>query len=617
MSNPVKKKTTNKGNFRNTEHDPSLNKVMLPGWTNDIPFKKKGNASRHYGNIISGELENIGRGVSPTLSGEISPAEAICLCQRAYWNISIFRQTIDIQTEFSNSKLHFTGGSSASRSFFKKWYKKIKGTKVSENFFREWFRSSNIFLYKFDGELSARDRRKLSRNSGLAEKDIKIPIRYTILNPADIKCSDAASFVNAKYYKVLNNYEVEILRNPKTEEDKAFVESLTQEQRDALKNGLNPTFQLDSEKLITVFYGKQDYESIAIPMYYPVLTDLDLKLEFKKMEKSVARTADYFILLITAGETGEYRNNSTTTDLLTYLHEMFSIESVGRVLVSDATTKGEFLLPDLKKIMGPEKYESVNEDIANGLMNIFWGQNKFAESMVKIKVFLERLRTAREAYINEFLIPEMEKIAKVLGFKDIPNPQFEDVDIQNEAEYLKLYLRMTEDGLLTPEELFEAYNTHILPSINESLENQKKFKELKENGLYQPLLGGNSSNNSGRPKGSKAPQTTKDIQPAGATVQYSLSKLAENTAKANELLLKVEEIYKKKNKVKRLSDLHKRNIWVIAESVMASKDVSEWVNSVEGIINNPIVDIDSEIETIAAQHGVNYAMASLLKFSKK
>ena len=68
---------------------------------------------------------------------------------------------------------------------------------------------------------------------------------------------------------------------------------------------------------------------------------------------------------------------------------------------------------------GEEKYKVVNSDISNGLMNIFWGEEKFANSMVKIKVFLERLNSAREAYLNEFLIPEMERVAKSLGITDI------------------------------------------------------------------------------------------------------------------------------------------------------------------------------------------------------
>lgn len=588
--------------------------VKLPGWLHkNVTRGSRGGGGS--GNLIAGELENVGRGVSPTVGATISAKEAICLCQKAYWNISIFRQTIDIQTEFSNSKLHFLGKNKGAVNFYKKWYKKINGVKFSENWFREWYRSGNVFTYLVNGTLERNEQRKLTRNSSFAKK--KIPIRYIILNPADIQCSNSASFVNSEYSKVLNSYELEVLRNPKTEEDKEFVKALTPEQKESLKSCQEPTFVLDSDKLNATFCGKQDYESVAIPMYYPVLTDLDLKLEFKKMEKSVARTADYFILLITTGEKGEYRDQVFNNELAGYIQEMFSIESIGRVLVSDSTTEGEFLLPDLKKIMGPEKYEAVNEDIANGLMNIFWGQNKFAESMVKIKVFLERLRTAREAYLTQFLIPEMEKIGKEMGFQEIPTPEFEEIDIQNETEYLKLYLRMAEDGIITPDELFQAYNTHILPTPESSLENQEKTKELREKGYYQPMLGGNSSNNSGRPTGSEAPQTTKNIQPAGASVQYSLSKLGENTIKANELILKVEELYKKKNKVKRLSDIHKKNIWVIAESIMGSKDISEWVSSVENTINNPIVEINQEIETIAAEHGLNYAMASLLKFSKK
>jgi hypothetical protein len=44
---------------------------------------------------------------------------------------------------------------------------------------------------------------------------------------------------------------------------------------------------------------------------FPVLFDIDLKLEFKKMEKVIARTADYMILLITAGDKDRDANTNS------------------------------------------------------------------------------------------------------------------------------------------------------------------------------------------------------------------------------------------------------------------------------------------------------------------
>ena len=565
---------------------------------------------------LSGEIENINKGVSPFSrdnSGTLSAQQAIVLCHKAYWNVAIFRNTIDIQTEFANSKLSFRGKNKRSIKFFNEWYKKINGWSLSERFFREWFRSGNVFIYKFLYNITNTEVNKMSR----AEVAKKIPLRYTILNPADMRAEGSATFVNFNYYKMLNSYELARLKVPKTEDEKRFMESLPVKIRDEIKRGQLPEIPIDTEYLTAVFCGKQDYEALSVPMYYPVLFDIDLKLEFKKMEKVIARTADYMILLITAGD--KDRDANTNSRILAALQDLFEMESVGRVLVSDYSTKAEFVLPDLNKILGPEKYQVVNQDIANGLMNIFWGDEKYANSMIKIKVFLERLSSARQAFLNNFLIPEMEMIASELGFTEIPEPVFDEVDLKEEIEYMKVYTRLAEIGMLTPEELFDAFETHSLPLSENSVEAQNKFKELRDKGLYEPIIGGQKKDAlgqpAGRPAGTKAPQTTKKVSPIGAS-KFSLQKISDNIKLVNDLSEAVESKYRELNKIKRLSSKQKDLCWSVTESIISSKNSNEWQESIATFIENPIVSPDEQTLNIAAEHNISLFLAGLLKQSE-
>lgn len=559
-----------------------------------------------YSNI-AGEVENIDKGVSPISmdsSGSISAQGSIYLCQKAYWNIAIFRNTIDIQTEFANSNLKFRGKNKRSVQFFEKWYEKINGKLLSERFFREWFRSGNVFVYKFIYEVPQAEAMKWARAK-------QIPLKYTILNPADMRCDGAASFINAKYSKAINSYELARLKNPSTEEEKRFLESLPPEVREAIAKGEQPLIPLKPEYLRAVFCGKQDYEALAIPMYYPVLFDIDLKLEFKKMEKVIARTADYMILLITAGD--KDRDANINSRILSELQTLFEVESVGRVLVSDYSTKADFVMPDLNKILGPQKYEVVNQDIANGLMNIFWGEEKFANSMVKIKVFLERLQSARESYLNNFLIPEMQEVAKELNLTEIPEPIFNDVDLKDEVEYIKLYTRMAEIGIITPEELFKTIESHTLPISEDSVESQKGFKSLKDKGLYEPLLGG-PKEPEGRPAGTKAPQKTKKVGPIGAS-KFSLQKISDTIKVVDELAIAVEDQFRKANSIKRLTNKQKELCWTITESIVASKNKQDWNQVIVDFIENPMQAPNDEALEIAAEHNVSLFLAGVLKDS--
>lgn len=565
---------------------------------------------------INGELENINKGVCPfesENSGVVSVSDAIKLCQKAYWNVAIFRSTIDVQSEFSNSRLRFRSPNKRVEKFFTSWYKKIGGWTLGDSFFREWFRSGNVFLYRFDGKIEWNEIRKLSRTD-TSNADIvrTIPLKYVILDPGQIACLGGSSFVDAEYGKMLTSYEVSRLKSAhKTDKEKEFFDNLSEENRKSIMNGTNPMITLDSDKLISVFCSKQDYEAMSVPMYYPVLNDINLKLEFKKAEQVVARTVDYAVLLVTCGS--DKKTPKENDQLANHLAELFSSESVGRVLISDATTKMDFTIPDLNKIFGEEKYKVVNSDIANGLMNIFWGDEKFANSMVKIQVFLERLNQAREAYLNMFLRPEMERIAKEIGFNQIPDVFFEQINLKDEVEYMKIYTRLAESGLITPTELFDSFESHKLPLKEDSLENQKEFKKLRDSGLYEPLLGGKANTEAGRPDGTKAPKKVK-VGPIGASKGFSVSKIRDSIKYMEAISSLVEEAYKEKNKLHRLSKKHKDVCWALSESIFINEPKENWESSVVEYMTNykPSGDVTDKVLELASEHSVSPVVGSIL-----
>jgi len=82
---------------------------------------------------------------------DIQIKDAVILCQKAYYNYAMFRNVIDLMTEFSSSNIYFKGGSKKSRQFLEAYFKKINLWGFQEKFFREYYRSGNVFVYRFDG----------------------------------------------------------------------------------------------------------------------------------------------------------------------------------------------------------------------------------------------------------------------------------------------------------------------------------------------------------------------------------------------------------------------------------------------------------------------------------
>jgi hypothetical protein len=578
-----------------------------------------------YVNIEGGVIPFIYGGGYGKYTSNISIKDTIILCQKAYYNFSIFRNTIDLMTEFSCSPIYFTGGNEQSRKFFQAWGDRVNLWRLQDMFFREFFRSGNVFLYKLNAQFTKQDMRVLTDLITTEARTGEIPVRYIILNPADIQAIGSASFITPQYVKVLNDFEMQVLTNPDNDQDKELAQRVKNVKD--LKNTSSITqsnqymvFELDPERFVPVFYKKQDYEPFSVPMGFPVLEDINWKQELKNMDMAISRTIQQAVLLVTMGndEVG-----MPTKEQIGTLRKIFENESVGRILVTDYTTNIKFIIPEISNILDPKKYEVVDRDIRYGLNNVLFGEEKYANTNTKIEVFLSRLKHARETFMNDFLLPEMKKIGKNLGFKNLPVARFKDADFKNDMNLTRIYSRLIELGVLTPEEGVTAIETGRLPLPDESIESQKDFKKLQEEGLYQPLLN-KPQQATGRPTGTgtpqttKAPRTTPAVQASEEKPKINADLVAKNLVKFDNLVVAVETALKEKYSRKRLSQEQKEIIQTIAETIATNETPKDWNNKINDYINQPVqLSVNMQkINEIAAEYGLDYKTAILLYHSQ-
>ena len=612
-----------------------------------VPFRTTGN--KDYGSTIDAQ-------------------EAILLCQKAYYNFSVVRNTIDLMTEFSTNTIFLKEGNVKSRNFFKSYFTKINLFGLQDRFFREYYRSGNVFVLKMNGEIKKEDISKIEGAYDLnisRAKKVTIPIRYVILNPADLKAGGNVTFFSTTYYKSLTDYELERLKNPRTKEDREVLNGFPQDivKNIKTKGAQEVLMPLDPNNITAVFYKKQDYEPFAVPMAFPVLEDINWKAEMKKMDMAAMRSMNQIILLVTMG--AEPDKGGVNQAHINAMQQFFQNESVARVLIADYTTKAEWKIPDIANLLDPKKYATVDKDIKEGLNNLLISSDdKFSNASVKIEVFVERLRQARQSFINEFLLPEMKNIAQELGFKSYPVPYFEDIDLKDNLEYAKVYTRLAELGVLTPTEALESIDNGRLPSKEESLENQEEFRKYKDKGFYEPIVGGpfsqkklqedgfknqqkmateqrtsdekkhskelkHKENNpeiykqpqpiqvsspAGRPSGTKSPK-----KPGRIGASYSLAKIKDNIIISSQLDTEVEKALKNKFKIKELNDSQKEIAVLMANSIRVNQTPENWLKAVENYSSNPIdpnPEINQEVDEIACEHQVNEFLASLLYHSK-
>jgi hypothetical protein len=592
---------------------------------------------------VANKYANIDSGLLPFEYSEdnVGVTDAITLCQKAYFNIPVFRSTIDLMSQYSNTEVYLEGGSQKSRKFVEAWFKRIRLHDIQDQFFREFYRSGNVFMLRLDGTLDITSVTKMMEVYGASKKNAKIPIKYIMLNPADIVANGSITFSEYQYFKVLTPFEVARLKKPTSEHEKELYNSMPEEARVSIKNSpavsnSTPIIPLETEKLHVVFAGKQDYEPMAIPSGFSVLDDLNKKMELKKIDQAIARSIENVVLLVTMG--AEPDKGGVNHKALSAMQNIFQNQSVGRVLVSDYTTKAEFVIPDLKKVMGAEKYQVLDQDIKDGLQNILIGDSKYSQGELKMQVFLEKLQLARDLFLKEFLQPEIKRLCKDIGMKNFPKAKMIEVGQNKDDETKKIAIRMMELGVMTPEQGMDLIDTGDFPKSKDLQAAQKTFKQSREDGHYLPLVNSinlyqqdgdiNDKSTDSNTADEGRNNVVKNPSPSGGrpvgvsnSTHYSKANIIEVTKMVTEFEKRAVKEFSKKFDIKRLNKDKKDLVSRVCDSIVVAKESESWDSELSNVLgdleqmNN--LEINSEVLDFGAKHQLDDLSAAILYHSTK
>ena len=286
---------------------------------------------------------------------------------------------------------------------------------------------------------------------------------------------------------------------------------------------------------------------------------------------------------------------------------------------------------------------------------------------MKVEIFLARLKQARETFLNDFLIPEIKRVAQTVKLKNYPTPFFDEISLRESTNFAKVYSRLVELGILTPTEGLKAIETGRIPSAEESLVAQKEFKVHKNQGLYEPIVGGPATQKELADKAGKLQKEMKekDIkqadknqkqmmkqgqqpmqpmqpgqQPQPAIKQppgspggdgapqekeresksfFSFNKIKDNMILFQNLEKKVEAHLRKSHKVKKLNNKQKEIATQVSEVIIANEISDDWEKSIAEYCEKPVDknhDVVEEISEICLEHQVDTFMGSVLYHSK-
>jgi len=595
----------------------------------DSPTSRTGTRTNAVATLgLPNKFNNIEKGILPFNyeKGSADTREAVELCQKAYFNISSFKGTIDLLSEFADSELYLEGGSEKSKKFIEAWFKRIRMHDIKQQYFREYYRSGNVFFYRVDGKIPLKNSQKMLEAYGASSRK-KIPIRYLLINPTDIATKGSISFSGYEYFKVLTPFEISRLQKPETDHELEMLNSLPEDIKESIKSGKNNygmarvQIKLDPQLLHVVFAKKQDYEPLAIPLGYSVLEDINRKIELKNIDQAISRSIENVVLLVTMGN--EPDKGGVNHRNLAAMQQIFKNQSVGRVLVSDYTTKADFIIPDIRKVVGPEKYEVINKDIEQGLQNILIGDSKYSDTQVKMRVFFQRLEDSRRAFLNDFINPEIRRICKSAGLRSWPEAKFAKTDTMDDNNLSKLATRLMELGVLTPEQGMKVVHTGTFPEASEMQQAQNKFKEERGKGHYMPLV--NTINLYSEEEDSSTPDKPTAVAPSGgrpigvSNSSYSKKNIVEATRKINELELLAFREFASKFGLKRMSKEKKEMVAQVCESIVIAKDLVDWEETLSEIVKDldklPSLTVNKKVLELGCQHQLDDLASAILYHS--
>lgn len=546
--------------------------------------------------------------------------ETIELCQRAYANVAIFSNSINLMAEYSNGDYKITGGTAKSKKFAKNWLAKFADMEgLKEKFYLEFWRSGNVFVYRVVGSGS-------KEAFEVTEQDIKtdrvsLPVKYVFLNPASIVLRNPVNG-DQLFFKRISEYESAKAREPENFARQLIDTQNSKKDIGEFRSKGIKLLPLDETKIVYKSAKRMDYEPFAIPFGFPVLDDINLKLEMKAMDKAISRIVTKSMLLVTMGDQPD--KGGINPKNLAAMNLLLKKDAMGRALVSDYTTKAEFVLPDLKQVLFKEKYDVVNEDIKDGLSSLLFGtEAKYGNVQTKAIIFVKRMEPAIKSF-EAFINKELEIACAAAGLIKPPTVKMCRVDIQNQAEIQKIALRLLELGVVVPEDAVEMIQNGKYPDGETLADKQTEYVKQREDGKFNPLTGGvpmveapdsgDASPKAGAPTAAPKAQTGRPKTKTMASV--TLKDLAFVAKKATELETHILDTMKSK-----LGAANEALASELSEAIVQSKPVEEWVATASSCLESPekmdLLVTDENVAKTSMEHGCTDYEAAIFTHAQK
>jgi hypothetical protein len=239
---------------------------------------------------------------------------------------------------------------------------------------------------------------------------------------------------------------------------------------------------------------KQPYERYATPFLARVFEPVLIKRRMREADLAVAETVRSVLVVIT---TGNDEFPAKESDLQN-LRNLFENPSKSMDLFWNHTISVEYKFPP-SDLLSDEKYNQVNEDIAQGLglPEVLIGTGNtgtFATAWTSLIAVMERLNSARQE-VARWQEAEYVSVAEATkqNFKDIPSVHFKPLNLRDDKVFKNTLLELFDRGLVSIETLLQ-----FIDGLDMEVEAKNRIAENEAN-MAEVFTPRKSSDKGGRP----------------------------------------------------------------------------------------------------------------------
>lgn len=323
------------------------------------------------------------------------------------------------------------------------------------------------------------------------DKTISMPVSYEILPPTQVQVLGASVF--KQYALSIPKSAASVIQKlPSIQKTKIHPKILTGVNK---KDNGKPEIVFDGDEIIHLAYEKMQWEQYGHPFWWQAYYRIASTDTMLDADRSMSLNGLQTIIKVTIGD----KDNIPTEQDIMACAEMFKTSSNTLTVFWNYTLNVEYVQPRFENV-DEDKYKAANDQIATELgipQFLTGGDARLSNAVAQqiLKAIVQKINTAQDMLIEQFLEPQIRILQEAKGFRVAPKPAKQLNVLYDLDTVHKIVMNYLDRSVVSRKSAIGLMHTLGLPNDFDTVVEQKRDElELEKEGLFVP--GGSPYNSS-------------------------------------------------------------------------------------------------------------------------